>query len=193
IHDRVEIHLETAAAQLEHVQMLIPTDPRRALDCLDALLVKGGESLDALRDLARGIFPAVLADRGVMPALHAHLLQAGFPVEVDIEGWEERFDPDAEASVYFCVVQALANAGTYAAGSRVTVRLTAADDRLEFSVTDDGPGVDPARLHQGGDVQDMRDRVEAVGGVLATISVPGQGTIVSGWVPALMIVGAPGP
>ncbi len=190
IHERVETHLESADHQLERAELLLPDHPEQALECFDSLLAEGGESLDALRDLARGIFPAVLADQGVMPALHAHLMQVQLPVEVDLEGWEERFEPDAEASVYFCVVQALANAGTYAVGSRVVVRLTASDDRLEFSVVDDGPGVEQAVLSAGADIQDMRDRVDAVGGEFIAQSAPGEGTVVSGWVPARVPVGA---
>ena len=184
IHERVESRLEGAEAQLEEVERILPEAGDRAVDCFDELLAQCGESLDALRVLARGIFPAVLADQGVVPALQAHVLQAGLPVEIVIEGHPGRFDPNAEASVFFCVVQALANAGTYASGSHVTVRLTAAVDQLAFSVVDDGPGVDPSRPAQGADIQDMRDRVEAVGGVFEASSALGRGTLVSGWVPA---------
>jgi signal transduction histidine kinase len=184
IHERVETRLEAADFQLEQVVRLLPDDREGALACLDGLMEHCGESLDALRDLARGIFPAVLADQGVLPALHAYVLQAGLPVDIDIDGQHDRFDPNAEASAYFCVVQALANAGTYASGSRVSVTLSATIDRLVFSVSDDGPGADPARLARGADIQDMRDRVEAVGGVFEATSAPGQGTVVSGWVPA---------
>ena len=184
IHERVESRLEGAEAQLEEVERILPEAGDRAVDCFDELLAQCGESLDALRALARGIFPAVLADQGVVPALQAHVLQAGLPVEIVIEGHPGRFDPNAEASVFFCVVQALADAGTYASGSHVTVRLTAGVDQLAFSVVDDGPGVDPRRPAQGADIQDMRDRVEAVGGGFEAGSTLGQGTVVSGWVPA---------
>src|SRR5207302_4628921 len=157
-----ETRLEGADAQLEEVERILPAAGDRAVECFDELLERCGESLDALRALARGIFPPVLTDQGVVPALQAHALQAGLPVEIVIEGHPGRFDPNAEASVYFCVAQALANAGTYASGSHVTVRLTAAVDQLAFSVVDDGPGVDPTRLARGADIQDMRDRVEAI-------------------------------
>jgi signal transduction histidine kinase len=184
IHERVETRLEAADAELAHVAELLPDDRAGALACFDELMEHCGEGLDALRDIARGIFPAVLADQGVLAALQAYVLQSALPVEIDIEGEHDRFDANAEASVYFCVVQALANAGTYASGSRVRVRLSATDDRLVFAVADDGPGADPARLARGADIQDMRDRVEAVGGVFEARSAPGEGTIVSGWVPA---------
>ena len=189
IHDRVETRLEAADAQLEQVGRLLPDDPAPALDCFDALMEQCGESLDALRDLARGIFPAVLTDQGVTPALHAYVLQARLPVTIDLDGGHERFDGRAEASIYFCVVQALENAGTYASGSRVSVTLAASVDRLAFSVADDGPGVDSTRLVQGADIQDMRDRVEAVGGEFEARSTLGRGTTVVGWVPARALVG----
>jgi signal transduction histidine kinase len=189
IHEHVETRLEAADAKLSQVERLLPDDPEQTLDAFDGLIEECGEGLDALRDLARGIFPAVLADQGVMHALRAYVLQAALPVAVELEGAEERFDPKAETSVYFCVVQALANAGAYAVGSTVRVELTADVDRLAFSVADDGPGVDPTRLAQGADIQDMRDRVEAVGGVFDARSLPGRGTTVSGWVPARALVG----
>jgi signal transduction histidine kinase len=175
---------------LAQVEGLLPVDEAAAVALFEPLLAEGSLSLDALRELARGIFPKILSAQGVVPALRARILQDQPDVEVDIEGWEERFDPGAEARVYFCVVQALANAGAYAPGSHVTVRLAALEDRLEFDVRDDGPGVDAARLAAGADIQDMRDRVEAAGGVLEARSELGAGTVVSGWVPARVAVGA---
>jgi signal transduction histidine kinase len=183
IQQRVETRLEAADLRLAEIERVLSDDPDEALECVDDLIEQCGHSLDALRDLARGIFPAVLAERGVMPALDAYLLQAALPLRVELDGDSDRVEPRAEATVYFCVVQALANAGTYAPGSDVRVRVTVADGQLEFSVVDDGPGVDPARLAQGADVQDMRDRVEAIGGRFDARSAPGAGTSVEGWVP----------
>jgi signal transduction histidine kinase len=125
----------------------------------------------------------VLADQGVLPALQAYVLQARLPVEVELLGMNERYEANAEAAAYFCVVQALNNAGAYAPGSDVTVRLEASGDGLEFSVVDDGPGVDQDRLAEGADIQDMRDRVEAVGGRFDAVSAVGRGTAVAGWLP----------
>jgi signal transduction histidine kinase len=183
IHEQVETHLEQVDAGLEHVQTLLPARGEEALAQFDGLLGEGQAGLDALRDLARGIFPPVLADQGVLPALQAYLLQAQLPVDVELRGEQDRYEASAEASTYFCVVQALNNTGTYAAGSTVTVTLEFDDDRLEFSVTDDGPGVDDRRLTAGADIQNMRDRVEAVGGHFDAVSVIGRGTAVAGWVP----------
>ena len=183
IHERVETHLERADAELAQVQSLLPEQGDEALGHFDRLLDEGQAGLDALRILARGIFPAILADQGVLPALQAYLLQADLPVTVDLRGGHDRYDAYAEAIVYFCVVVGLNNAGAYAAGSAVIVRLAEEDGRLEFSVVDDGPGVDQRVLAAGPDIQDMRDRVEAVGGHFDAVSIVGRGTAVAGWVP----------
>jgi signal transduction histidine kinase len=183
IHDRVETHLERADRELVQVQSLLPDRGEEALRHFELLLDEGQAGLDALRDLARGIFPAVLADQGVLAALQAFVLQAQLPVEVDLRGGHERWEASAEATVYFCVVQALNNAGAYARGSSVTVHLVVDGDRVEFSVADDGPGVDDHTLAAGADIQDMRDRVEAVGGHFDAVSIVGRGTAIGGWLP----------
>ena len=95
----------------------------------------------------------------------------------------DRYDPQIEATVYFCMIQALANAGAYASGSTITARVYAEEHHLGFSLVDDGPGVDPARLQAGADIHDMRDRVEAIGGEFNATSVLGTGTAISGRVP----------
>jgi signal transduction histidine kinase len=183
IHERVETHLEQADAELELVESLLPERGEEALVHFDRILAEGQAGLDALRDLARGIFPAVLADQGVLPALQAYVLQAALPIDVELQGEPDRYEPGAEAAVYFCAVQALNSAGTYAPGSSVTVRLAAEEGRLEFSVIDDGPGVDERWLAAGADIQQMQDRVEAVGGRFDAVSAVGKGTAVAGWVP----------
>jgi signal transduction histidine kinase len=190
IHDRVETHMERADAALEQVQALLPDRGDEALLDFDRILGEGQAGLDALRELARGIFPAVLADQGVLPALQAYVLQAALPVEVELRGEQDRYEPDAEANAYFCVVHALNNAGAYAPGSSVVVRIAAEEGRLEFSVVDDGPGVDQEQLTAGPDIQDMQDRVEAVGGHFDAVSIIGRGTAVAGWVPASALVAA---
>jgi signal transduction histidine kinase len=137
-------------------------------------------------ELARGIFPAILGDQGVMVALDSYILRERLDCDVRFDGMDtsDRFDAQAEVIVYFSVIQALANAGTYAPGSNVVVRVHADGENLVFSVSDDGPGVDPQRLRSGADIGDMRDRVEAVGGEFNATTAPGQGTVISGWVPA---------
>ena len=185
IHDRVEVRLQRAFGLLDELGPLLRTDVEGAHELVDQLLHECGQALDAMRDLARGIFPAILADQGVASALDAYVLQAQLPVDVRLDATDARgrYDPQAEAIAYFCVIQALANAGVYAAESNVVVRVGADDGHLSFTVTDDGPGTDRWRLRAGADIQDMRDRIEAVGGVFDATSAPGCGTAISGSVP----------
>jgi signal transduction histidine kinase len=186
IQERVETRLRQASSLLDELEPLLASDAERAAEHADVLLDECRDALDALRDLARGIFPAILADQGVMVAIDAYILQARLPVDIHVDGPDasDRYDPQAEAIVYFCVIQALENAGTYASGCNVLVRLRADFGNLVFSVSDDGPGVDPSRLRGGADIRDMGDRVEAIGGALDATGALGEGTSVSGWVPA---------
>jgi signal transduction histidine kinase len=185
IHDQVEVRLEAIRRDIEGIEALLPESTEEAAHWVEAVLGECGQALDSLRALARGIFPAVLADQGLLPALQTHAVQAKLPLTVHIDGDAApgRFDPEAEANVYFCVVQALANAGAYAPNCTVVVRLTAEFDRVAFSVVDDGPGADQSRISAGADIRDMRDRLEAIGGALHVLSSVGHGTVVSGWVP----------
>ncbi len=186
IHDRVEVRLERAAEMLDELEPLLGSDVERSRECVDALVSECGDALGALRELARGIFPAILADRGLAAALDAYVLQADMEnVDVHLDGMDatNRCDPQTEMIVYFCVIQALANVDAYAPGSSVVVQVRAERSRLSFSVADDGPGTDPQQLQAGGDVRDMRDRVEAVGGELDATTTLGQGTVISGSVP----------
>jgi len=186
IQDQVEARLEEAATTLTGAEELVLHDPDRAVVALDRAAALSSEAIESLRNLARGVFPALLADRGVRLALEAHVRNAQLPAEVEAVGLPagQRFDPQAEASVFFCVTGALSNAGKYASGSAICVRLIAEDGRLAFEVSDDGPGADLEVLAEGPDLLDMRDRVEAVGGQLELSSSPGRGTVVAGWVPA---------
>jgi signal transduction histidine kinase len=190
IQERVEARLHEASAMLVDLEELFEPDVARAFDRIDALRDQCNQALDALRDLARGIFPAILADQGVSAALDAYVLQAQLSIDVRVVGMAagERYDPQAEATVYFCVIQALVNAGTYASGSTVVVSVRAEGGRLAFSVTDDGPGVDPQQLEAGADIRDMRDRVEAFEGQLDATAAPGRGTKITGWVPVHALV-----
>ncbi len=186
IHDQVEIRLDRAAEMLDELEPLLGSDVERSRECVDSLVDECGNALGALRELARGIFPAILADRGLAAALDAYVLRADMAnvdVRFDRVDATDRCDPQAEVVVYFCVIQALANVGAYAPGSSAVVRVRVEMDHVTFSVADDGPGTDPQRLQAGGDVRDMRDRVEAVGGELDALTTPGEGTVISGSVP----------
>ena len=149
-----------------------------------AAAVKDGvrAALDDLRDLARGIYPPLLADQGLVPALQAQARKAALPVQIDADGIR-RYPQDTEAAVYFCTLEALQNVAKYAHASRATVRLSCSDGSLEFTVTDDGTGFDTTTIPPGTGLQGMADRLAALGGALHIRSQPGEGTILSGELP----------
>jgi signal transduction histidine kinase len=144
-------------------------------------------ALDDLRALARGIYPPLLADQGLLPALQAQARKATLPVEIDADG-VGRFPQDTEAAVYFCALEALQNVAKYAGASRATVGLSCSGGSLQFTVTDDGTGFDTASTRNGTGLQGMADRLAALGGSLHVSSQPGRGTTLTGQLP----VSAPG-
>ena len=139
-------------------------------------------ALDDLRDLARGIYPPLLADQGLIPALQAQARKAPVPVDIEADGIG-RYPQDAEAAVYFCTLEALQNIAKYAGACRATVRLSCTDGGFQFSITDDGAGFDTASTRSGSGLQGMADRLAALGGVLDVRSQPGHGTTLSGKLP----------
>jgi signal transduction histidine kinase len=144
-------------------------------------------ALEDLRDLARGIYPPLLADQGLIAALQAQARKASLPVQIDADGIG-RYPQDAEAAVYFCALEALQNITKYAGASRATVGLACSDGSLRFTVTDDGTGFDAASTRHGTGLQGMADRLAALGGTLDIRSQPGRGTTLTGQLP----VTAPG-
>jgi signal transduction histidine kinase len=148
-------------------------------------------ALDDLRALARGIYPQLLADQGLRAALRAQADRAPLPVEVDADGIG-RYPREAEATAYFCILEALQNVAKYAQASRATIALSCPDGQLGFTVTDDGDGFDPAKATHGTGLQGMADRVAAVGGTLRVDSAPGSGTTISGTLPVAELAMADG-
>jgi signal transduction histidine kinase len=139
-------------------------------------------ALDDLRSLARGIYPPLLADQGLVPALQAQARKAALPVTVEADGIG-RYPQDTEATVYFCALEALQNIAKYAAASRAVVHLDCPGGILEFTITDDGAGFDPAAAKDGTGLQGMADRLAALGGTFGVRSRPGHGTTVTGQLP----------
>ena len=137
-----------------------------------------GGALEDLRDLARGIYPPLLADRGLTVALDAQARKAVVPTTVDADGIS-RFDRQVEAAVYFCTLEALQNVAKYAGATAATVRLRSDDGWLSFEVQDDGRGFELDHA-SGSGIQGMADRLDAIGGSLEIDSAPGTGTVVRG-------------
>jgi signal transduction histidine kinase len=182
IHDGAQQQLVALAVKLRLARTMTDRDASKAAELLDQLQGETHEALENLRDLARGIYPPLLADRGLTAALEAQARKAPFPVTVEPNG-VARYAADAEATAYFCVLEALQNATKYAEASSAAIRLGRDDGDLVFSVTDDGRGFEPGATPAGSGLQNMADRVEALGGSLDVVSAPGRGTTVTGRIP----------
>jgi signal transduction histidine kinase len=165
-------------------------DPEKAKQLLSELKGDADEALDTLRDLARGIYPPLLADQGLKSALSVQARKATVPVDLRADGIG-RYSQDIEAAVYFCCLEALQNVQKYAGASAVLVGLREVDGSLMFDVEDDGKGFDVATQKRGSGNQNMADRVEALDGTLTIASSVGAGTTVTGTIPvgAAVMVG----
>jgi signal transduction histidine kinase len=146
---------------------------------LDPLIDRANDTLDGLRDLARGVFPPLLADQGVVPALEAHIRKVGAhaTVEVDPSVAGRRFDADVEACAYFCCLQAIQNVLRHAGNATARVRFATDGDALSFEIADDGPGFDVAATPRGMGLQIIQDRVDALEGTMSVASGPSGTTV----------------
>ncbi len=191
LHDGAQQHVVALGIQVKLARTMLDKDPAKAADVLDGLSTAVEDTLQELRDLAHGIYPPLLADRGLPDALQAAARRSVLPVTVRTDGLG-RFAPEAEATVYFCVLEALQNAAKYA-GERATVTVTVEfrDRGLTFVVKDDGAGFDTRDRGMGAGFQNMLDRLGALGGTLRVESAPSRGTQVVGALPAVPVDGAP--
>ena len=180
LHDGAQQRLVSLSLTLRLVEAKLRSDPDGAVE----LLQRGNEqlslALEELRELARGIHPAVLTDRGLEPALHALTARAPLPVEVS-SSLDDRLPGPVEAAAYYVVSEALANIAKYAQASSAKVHVARHDGRAVVEVADDGVGgADPAR---GSGLRGLADRVEALDGRLDVESPPGGGTTVRAEIP----------
>ena len=179
IHDGAQQQLLAIGAKLALAESVAGRDEGRERALVAQL--KDGTSgvLETLRELARGIYPPLLADQGLTAAVTTQASKAPGPVEVDADGLG-RYPAEIETAIYFCCVEALQNAARHAPGSAVRVSL--AEDRglVMFTVTDEGRGFDPAATAAGSGLQNMSDRLAALGGSCQVHSRPGRGTTVTG-------------
>jgi signal transduction histidine kinase len=182
IHDGAQQRLVALRIKLELTEELVRENQASGLAELRALGSDVDETLDEIRSLARGVYPAPLADQGLAGALRMAALHTALPAEIRPDGIG-RYPPEIESAVYFCCLEALQNASKHAQGAtRVTVSL-AEDDALRFDVRDDGDGFDVESTASGAGLANMRDRLAAIGGELTIDSTPGRGAVVSGSVP----------
>ena len=164
IHDGAQQQLVALSVKLGLAGQLAQRDADKAKAMLEGLQRDATDAIENLRDLARGIYPPLLADKGLTAAVEAQARKSPVPVVVDANGIG-RYRREAEAAVYFCVLEALQNVAKYADASQVQIRLESRHGDLAFEVTDDGSGFDLSTAHGLG-LTNMRDRVEALGGSL---------------------------
>jgi signal transduction histidine kinase len=139
-------------------------------------------ALANLRDLARGIYPPLLADLGLAAALGAQASKSALSVTIQADGIG-RFAQDTEAAVYFCCLEALQNTAKYGHATKAQIGLQAQNGTLQFTVSDDGTGYDTRQTPMGSGLRNMADRLAALGGRLDVRSAPGHGTTVTGQLP----------
>ena len=182
LHDGAQQNLVALKVKLGLAEMFAAKDAAKARQLLGELKEDTDEALNTLRDLARGIYPPLLADRGLGAALEAQARKATVPVEVVADGLG-RYPQEVEAAVYFCVLEALQNTQKYAEASRAVVRLSESDGTVAFEIEDDGKGFDPATAKRGAGLTNMADRLDALGGTIELESEPGAGARLSGTIP----------
>ena len=183
LHDGAQQRLVALRIELELAEDIVRQDAQRGANRLRELEHELDEALEDLRSLAHGVYPPLLADRGLSDALRS--VAMGSQIHVDLDAPRlGRYAPEVESAVYFCVLEALQNVLKHASGARrVRVRVAAGPlGELHFSVRDDGAGM--AGLRPGAGITNMQDRLAAFGGDVTVTSTPGVGTHVRGRVPA---------
>ncbi|MGZ5319576.1 MAG: histidine kinase [Actinomycetota bacterium] len=182
LHDGAQQQIVALTVKLRLLGQLLDRDAEQAKAMTADLQADATDALEQLRDLARGIYPPLLADRGLVAALEAQARKASVPTGVRSDGIG-RYPQDTEAAVYFCALEALNNVAKYSGAKRAEVSFSQADGELRFAVSDDGTGFDTAETSYGTGLQGMADRLDAIGGALQVVSQPGEGTTVEGRIP----------
>ena len=183
LHDGAQQYLVAIAVKARLIQQLARSDPAGGLALTQDMIRDIESALDELRTLAQGIYPPLLISAGLAEALTAASRRTPIPVRLETDG-VGRYQPELEAAVYYCCLEALQNASKHAGdGTSASLKLWEDAGALQFQVDDDGVGFDPARGTGGAGLTNMHDRIGAVGGTLRIESVPGAGTHVHGAVP----------
>src|SRR5215207_3399065 len=180
LHDGAQQRLVSLALDVNVARSRLDAEPESAGPFLDRLARELSEASAELRELARGIHPAVLTERGLVPAIQALAGRAPVPVEI-VAAPVERLSPTVEITAYFTVSEALTNVAKYARASQATVRLERDPGALVVEIRDDGVG--GARAGAGSGLSGLSDRVGACDGRLEIVSPPGDGTLVRAVLP----------
>ena len=185
LHDGAQQRLATLAVDLGRLVRLSEKDPAAARQVVTGLQGQLEAAIRELRDLAHGIYPTALGEKGLPGALPAAARRTVLPCTVDARD-VGRHRPDVEAAVYFCCLEAIQNADRHSGGSLISVVVTdgsATGGVLGFRVQDDGTGFDVAGHEGAHGLTGMRDRIRAAGGDLRIDSAPGRGTTIEGSFP----------
>ncbi len=187
LHDGAQQHLVAMAVKIGLAHQLLESDPVTAATMLEELRSDVQSTLGELRELAHGIYPPLLRDRGLLEALQTAANRSVLATYVEATD-TGRYDEGIETAVYFCCLEAMQNAGKHAGpDAELTVRIVETDENdlrvLAFSVVDNGAGFDPSVGGSGHGFVNMADRLGAVGGELTVTSAPGQGTTIAGRIP----------
>jgi signal transduction histidine kinase len=180
LHDGAQQRLVTLSLAMRQVRDELPDDADQTAESIDGLIAELKSAIDDLRELARGIHPAILTEEGIAGAVASLADRSAVPVRIE-RAPGRRFPDAVEATAYFVVAECLANVAKYASATRATVSITASDGILDVEVADDGIG--GADVARGSGLRGLIDRVEAVGGRLTVQSPPGGGTVVRAEVP----------
>ena len=183
LHDGAQQHLVALAINLRLARDIVAEDPDGAGEMLGQLADDVQLTIKELRELAHGIYPPLLADNGLGDALAAAASRNPLKVVVTVADDIGRYPAEVEAAIYFSCLEALQNAAKHAGDATVELRLWTESGGLLFSVTDDGPGFDPAVARRGHGFVNMADRLGAIGGTVRWDSRPGHGAAISGSVP----------
>jgi PAS domain S-box-containing protein len=180
LHDGAQQRLVSLSLSLRRAQAKLASDPLAAKEILGQASSELAVALEELRELARGIHPAMLTDRGLGPALESLVHRA--PIRVDLQSLPaDRLPGPVEAAAFYVVSEALTNVAKYAQASAAVVRIEQQDGYALVEVADDGVGgADPAH---GSGLRGLADRVEALDGRLDVESPPGRGTVVRAEIP----------
>jgi len=187
IHDGAQQHLVALAVNLRLAETVAARSPERAARVLAEQAEAARVAIDTLSQLSRGIYPRLLADEGLVPALRSAVATSPMPVTVEADRMG-RLPTPVEAALYFCCMEAVQNAAKHSGARSVTVRLGEDRGQWRLTVIDYGSGFDQAQVRAAGagaGLANMRDRLDAVGGTVTIDSLSGRGTTVTAVVPML--------
>ncbi len=182
LHDGAQQSLVALRIRLDLASQLLARDPTRSEQLLSELASEVDAALEEVRSLARGVYPSILADRGLSDALRSAALRNPVPTTVELQG-VGRYAAEVEAATYFCCLEAMQNAMKHGGDVHLITVAVSVDGSLHFAVRDDGAGFVQNGAVSGSGLTNMRDRLAAVGGLLDVRTAPGDGTMVAGSVP----------